>query len=348
MKKILFLSLVLLTACKSNNQISRSELKSTQKIQEESKSLELLSFKTFSHGKIESKLRMKLLNLITNKKINNQNEYRLSQIEEKEELFSEGKMSLSENELSLYRQNTISKSELIVSYVDHTDIFFIEKDLDINKILETIDVKNIHEKKEYLNEDKITAPGQKLYVVVYSQFNILKNDQEFFKKTGEVINVSNSIHFNLHRSQKIQIAIKNVMYLQGLKSIEENISSCSFERKVPSPEFHHYIDSSNEVIGVRVILNNQTLSIKDFIVHKEKELTVLSLELSKFTDDESVSLEIIKRVEPSLTFESFPNRYTAECANEMPGVQFHERKFSSEVHVATTIYGRGEELLSYL
>lgn len=196
-RSLILLSLLLTVACKNTNSTMGAK----------KMPFEHEAFLTIPHAEDHSILRRKLLNMGLTKKLNIASESKLADGDEF--LFTDDPFIFGDNELIEYKKYKASCAEIIVSFRDHLDIYFVPTGITKNNALSQLNLQGESGNKFFwvTETPTILSKGQTYYVMNTSDEEIKINDVNFHHENIQ-LNQNNVQSLTFTNNQKIIIDIK--------------------------------------------------------------------------------------------------------------------------------------------
>ncbi len=330
-----------------NELSSRSELKI----------FESQSFASFEHPSESSLLRRKLLNQILEQKINKQDTfyYHSNEINEELKNYDLGK-NLKMANLEEYNQRIKFQQKVILLSNNHTEIFFIPKGIPLKESLSNLKFSQplTHELITF-NEAPLTQKNHVIYLVHFSQEELIENDK-FFNKTIHQFNIQqNSVSIDVEASQRVQVFSQSKFLIQdyhvsrvnghSAKCTRDSIESgmcnkCTFEREVLLNNFSQYEQLS--ISHLNISHNGLEKSKSQEVVGDQTLMSEID-----FDGIENAKVTLAnQKVEP-LIIESRPRQYEGLCQS-LSRNESLLRQIHTHTEVQVIVWGRGSQLRSLL
>lgn len=311
---------------------------------------------------LSNEFHFKILNLALRELLKDQTELLENEkINPGEEL---GELKLSKKELDDYRLLRINQAEIVVSFSDHTEIYFAPDGLTKVEALEKLALISESNAKLFWaqNPDERLEKGSVYYLANSNISEILANDLRFHQSEKDFEEIKNNILMNFTSYQKayFQIHVTNlqkelaVMEMRGRNKAcsweiteSQQCGPCSFKiKRVTGREIEIHNEDS-EFIGLKI--NNEEILLKDLGIKKLKngiwELVLDFAKIPKLTNGREIKLEWILKKEEALNFYSQGFDYSENCSirDYFENIDMTPRR---RIEFKTKIFGRNLEIES--
>lgn len=297
--KYLFFTFVIVLSCSCK----KSNLQNVQ-----AESLKTDAFLTIPHEMDQSILRRKLMNIELGKLKEGDV---LSEIQAGDEfIFKNDDYKIDDKNKADLESLKEKKAELIVSFKDHLDIYFLPAGVSKENALKQIDIQNNYKFNAYWNNKKeeSLSQGRVYYLLFANKFELFENDIYFHSMEMDLGENYTNQEFNFYNNQEL-VLLFDVKLLQGETAITSvagaTDSTCTdYIRSINlcTPCFYNIEKMTGKMfqknfkltdLNFTFLINNKLYELSDFDTTIEEGGRVkASISLSKITKDNKVKLII--------------------------------------------------------
>ncbi|MGZ3789455.1 MAG: hypothetical protein ACXVLQ_13080 [Bacteriovorax sp.] len=319
-RSLILMFLLFAVACKNTNETSNAQKKMP---------FENNAYLSLPHAKDQSVLRRKLLNLRLTKMLNQKDEVKLASGDEFQ--FLNDQHSFNENEKIEYEKYKATCAEIIVSFKDHLEFYFVPTGINRDNALLQLDLKTEKGSKLFwvTETPAVLTKGQSYYLMSASDDEIRENDVNFYQQKIENQGIGQSLKFT--NNQKITMDFK-IDYLVKQTSIGTRsgggMTRCSRDMNEAGlcGACQYKIEALTGALvakqwqksdfGLAFNLNGLEYPLEKFdsTISEDGHL-IVEMDLRKVTDSQEVSLEVLPlRIQKIITtFKGFD--FEPTCRN---------------------------------
>lgn len=311
MKHYLLLALLFLSvACKNTNSTSTDPYARNMPFENS-------VYLTIPHQEDQSVLRRKLLNLSLNNQLKGTNEVdEASQIKKGDEFkFIDDKFQSSSLNLEEYMNLRSSAAEVIVSYKDRLEIYFVPSGIERKKAFAQLGV--IAESEASFSwvgtADNFLLKRNVYYLVSATKVNLKENDVHFNQQRISLGDYFNERMFNFSSNQILELVI-NVDYslretsfaVLGGKTVtcksdmrEAGMCEpCNYKLETPTGNFIKKALESSELVDLDIIINGRKYPLNELNPVKDSDGNFrVTLDLKKLIKTDMASVQIYQNTQ---------------------------------------------------
>jgi hypothetical protein len=320
------------------------------------------AYLSISKKNLSNEIHFKVLNLALREILKDQTELLENEkINPGEEL---GELKLSKKELDDYRLLRINQAEIVVSFSDHTEIYFAPDGLTKVEALEKLALISESNAKLFWaqNPDERLEKGSVYYLANSNISEILANDLRFHQSEKDLGEIKSNLSMSFTRYQKVYFEIRVTNLQKELAVIEtrgrnkacswEKVESqqcgpCSFKMKRTTGREIEVHNDDSEFIGL--MLNNEEILLKDLGIKKLKngkwEFALDFSKIHSLANSKEIKLELILKKESPNIVLSPGFEYSENCSIR-DYVESIDVTPIKHIEVKTKILGRNLEIES--
>ena len=258
-----------------------------------------------------------------------------------------------------YNYNKVNAAEVIVSYKDHLDFYFVPNGIDRFKALAQLGLKPKVGSSFFWskNADTYLVKNKTYYLVEASKEEIKNNDIYFNYLTQKIGSEFNEKIFTFSKNQKISLKIKGDVFEKekivrqfnrsglGSRNCDQEAGTCgrcTYKMEMPSGEFVKKSSSMKELSDLVVKINGEEHLLEEFnpIQNSEGEF-LITLDLKKYTQEkeEEVIIEFQQKTHIPVIKQVTGVDYTPSC------FEFKDKRsfdFTPKINIDLTaeVFGR--------
>ena len=302
MKHLILLSLLLSSvSCKNTNQTSLSR----------ASAFESRAYLSVPHAKDQSLLRRKLLNLSLNQIVPTVldqssvpvygDEFKLDQALD---------YALTDKEERDYKSYQKNCAELIVSYQNRIEIYFVPMGSDRLSVVAQLGLKPEDDGKFFWvgRSERELQKGAVYYLVSANVENLKENDIHFFQTTNVIGNNFEQKVLTFKKSQNIELHLQ-INYLTRVTTMEKTTGSplscssdmreagmcapCDYQIETSTSQYNKGVPADTRLFDAEILIDGKTYPLSEFkqLVRKNNEV-VIPISLRHYSLDETVTVEV--------------------------------------------------------
>lgn len=296
-------------------------------------------FLTIPHQEGQSQLRKKLLNITLASELNTKPDFTENEIVTPEDKFIFNKevfklSPLSQAEYQNFKENSV---EIVVSYTDHQEIYFVPVGISREKALRQLNIVPgpdarffwINVAEEYLNK------GKTYYLLSSSIKEMKENDIHFNHQVKTIGQDFHEKYFSFANNQIVNLKIsadykepetvyalakgRNAKCTSAMR--EAGICDpCEYKIETPTGALLKRVLETSDLIDLDIVLNGRSYPLKELKPTKDKEGNfIVSLDLKKLIQTDMATMEFKQNAQYPVSKKVEPLEYLGACAGLSAG-----------------------------
>jgi hypothetical protein len=269
------------------------------------------------HHEDQSILRRKLLNLsLTNQfKISDKVEENFKVKDGDEFNFTNDSFKPSSLNLEEYKKFKANAAEVIVSYKDRLEIYFVPTGIERGKALDQLGVTTEPEAtlSWVISPDNILLKNKVYYLLSATRFNLLENDiyfnqqkislgNDFNEKvlsfsSNQILELEVSVDYSLRETSFVTLGGQNVKCTRDMQEAGA-CDPCHYKLEAPTNHFIKIPLESSELVNLDIIINGRNYPFNE--LNPKKDLNGIfrvTLDLKKLVKTDMTSVQIFQNTQ---------------------------------------------------
>lgn len=269
--------------------------------------------------------------------------------------------NIGQEQLIAYAEMEKKNAKIIVSYTDHTEVYFLPENVPLTMIPSKLSLKaGLDRRFKWINTNITkTYNGSKLYLVSLNIDDIIKNDQKFFEETFDYKSQFANQKMRLSSGKMLELNLNYNVYAQNEEAVSFKgtgvsctkdlteagmCGACHFTRNVPASSYSKVENFPISELGIALKVGEKLISLSDVKTKFIPGGLKVNLDSTDFDEDRAVDLEIVTNALRSESKYTQGYNYTGFCKSTSNGGEISlGRKLESTASIK--ILGRGREFL---